>query len=919
MGKTAEFSAKRTSMKKALCLGFCAAILLFAAVAGAATLPEIKFEKYVLPNGLDVILYEDHSLPNVTVNTWYHVGSKNERPGRTGFAHLFEHMMFEGSEHHPTDYSTDAFGGYDNGSTNEDRTNYFSVVPSNYLEYVLWLEADRMGYLLPAMTLEDLNTQRDVVKNERRQRVDNTPYAKADELLLPAIFPPQHPYVHSIIGSMEDLSVASLEDVQNFFKTYYTPNNASLCIAGDFNTAQVKGWVEKYYGSIPAGKPIDRIEAWVPELDGVTRLQAEDNITLPRLYCAWPAPPRFSKDEAALVFLSNILDDGKSSRLYKSLVYEKQIAQDVTAFLDNMEITGVFYIVITAREGHTLDEIEKAMDEVLQEVRTKGVTPTELTPYQTDWEASFVRSLQRVGGFGSISDRLNLYNTYLGEPNKFQWHLDTYMKTTAADISQAARKYLDPDKRVLLHLVPQGDLTAMSVDVDRTKEPAPAADPTFTPPQIKQAQLANGVPLYLVEKHNLPLVQINMVFKGGYAMDPLDKAGLAALTTDMLDEGTKTRTSIQISDDLPKIGADLNTGASWDGMTVGINVLKSKLSDGLAILTDVLINPTFPQEELDRVKQSQIGTIQQQARQPYAAAFKAFGRLLYGPQHPYGQPHTGTGTEASVNAITRDDVVNFYKNYFALNNTAFVVVGDISLEEAKTTLEKAFGNWKPNPSKIADIPAPAPLAATKIYIVDKPGAPQSVIVLGNLGMKRSDPEYTTTDVMNQALGGGSIARLYLNLREKNGYTYGAYSGFSSRRGVAPFSAYAQVQTEVTDKAVVEFMKELRDIRGPRPLTADELKASKDNLIKGYSQNFETFNALAAQLNTIFLQSLPLTEWTDYSRTVGGVTVEEATRLAKAHINPDALLIVVVGDKEKIEAPLRALNLGEVTVVKPELL
>lgn len=907
-------------MIRARCIVFSLILLSFLLATGPATavqLPEIKYEKYVLSNGLNVILYEDHSLPIATVNVWYHVGSKNEKPGKTGFAHLFEHMMFEGSENHPDDFSSDAFGGWDNGSTNEDRTNYMSVFPSNYLETMLWMESDRMGFLPPAMTQEGLDIQRDVVKNERRQRVENTPYAKSEEIYLPALFPPQHPYAHTVIGSMEDLSAASLEDVQEFFRMYYAPNNASLCVAGDIDPTKTKALIEKYFGTIPPGPPIDRMKTWLPRLDGVTRITAEDNVSLPRLYCVWPAPALYEAGDAELDLLTSVLASGKTSRLYKKLVYDMQIAQDVGAFVDSREICGVLLITITAREGHTLEEIEQAMDIVLAEVRDKGITAAELKPYQTATEADFVRSLQRVGGFYSISDRLNGYHTYLGNPNGFQWDLDRYTKATAADVNRAAKKYLDLDNRVILHIVPQGDFSAAEVEVNRTVTPPPAAEPSFSPPEIQRTTLANGAQLFLVEKHSLPLVQINLAWKGGYVLDPPGKEGLASLTANMLDEGTAARDALRISEDIRKLGAQLSTGSSWDGMHVGLNVLRVNLDAGLELMSDVVIHPTFPQDELERQSKSVIGSIQQQSRRSGTVAFKTFSRMLYGKDHRYGQPSSGTGTEASVSTITRDDVVNFYRANYAWNNAAFVVVGDITLAEAATKLEKAFASWKPGQAVIPEITDPQPVTQTKIYIVDKPGAPQSSVVIGNLGMKRSDPEYIPADAMNNALGGGSIARLYRNLREEHGYTYGAYSAFAGRRGVAPFVAYADVQTEVTDKAVTEFLKELRDIRGPRPLTEQELLDSKNNLIKGYPQNFETFGALAGQLNAIFLQDLPLSEWSDYVPRVSGVTVSEATRLAQTYIRPDAQVIVVVGDRQKIEEPLRALGVGDVVVVPKE--
>ncbi len=895
-------------------LGLLTIVLLATATSlFTQTLPEMKFEKYELPNGLDVILHEDHSIPVVTVNTWYHVGSKNEKRGRTGFAHLYEHLMFEGSEHHDSDYGKEIekMGGSDNASTSEDRTNYYETVPSNYLETALWLESDRMGFFLPTMTQEKLDLQRDVVKNERRQRIDNQPYSKAYELTLNAVYPDKHPYSWPIIGSMEDLSAASLEDVKDFFRQYYVPNNASLCISGDFDPAQAKQWVEKYFSAIPPGVPLDRMDQWVPQLDGVKRIEAEDRVSLARFHSAWTSPPQYAPGDAELDLFANVLASGKTSRLYKTLVYDQQIAQDVSAYQQSSEINGTFNIEVTAKEGHSLEEIERAVDAVVREVLEKGITPAELKQAQTGYEAGFVRSLQRGAG---IADRLNNYNTYLGDPGRFQWDLDRYMHATAADVQKAARQYIDLSRCAIINIYPMGDLAAAQTDIKRDAMPTAAAEPSFSPPVIQQATLSNGMKLLLVEKHQLPLVQVNYILKSGWASDPADKPGSARLTAELLDEGTKTRSALQISEQAKAMGASLGTSSSFDGSFVTLNVLKRNLKEGLNLMTDVLFNPTFPQEELERQRQMYLGRIQQESRQPSTVAQKTFQRLLYGTHHPYSQPATGSGTEASIKAITRDDLVNFYTAHYFDKNAALVVVGDMTLAETKEQLEKAFKAWKPMDAPVVDIPPPPATKGTRIVIIDKPNAPQSVIIAGHVGVKRNDPNYDALGVINNAFGGQFGSRLNMNLREDKGYTYGAGSGFGARRGEGPFLMSAQVKTDVTDESVAEMIKELKLLAETKPLTETELRESKDNIIKGYPQDFETYNALAGQLNQIVLMNLPLDEWSTYVSKVSALDNATAARLAKEYLHPSDLLIVVVGDRVKIEADLRKLNVGEVSVV-----
>ncbi len=891
-----------------------AALILLPTAVFASDLPQISFEKYSLPNGLTVVLHEDHSIPVVAVNICYHVGSKNEKHGRTGFAHLFEHLMFEGSQHCANYDTMEAIGGNNNAFTSEDITDYFEVVPSNYLELALWLESDRQGFLVPAMNQQKLDLQRDVVKNERRQRLENQPYAKSEELMLSLLYPDKHPYSWSVIGSMEDLSAASLEDVSGFFKTYYAPNNASMVIAGDFDAAKTKALVEKYFAPIPAGAPIDRMETWIPQLDGVKRAVAEDKVSLPRLFCAWPTPARYTAGDAEFDLLASVLTSGKTSRLYQSLVYEKQIAQDVSAYQSSGEINGTFNIEITAKEGHTLEEIEQAMDAVLESVLKNGVTEAELVKARNAYEAGFVRRLQSAQGRSFV---LNDYQIFLGNPGKMQWDLDRYNKVTSADVQKYCKQYLDLNRRAILHIVPQPEFSASEKEFDRSPMPEPTPEPVFNAPIIQRATLSNGLELFLVEKHELPLVQVSLFFKSGWATDPAGRPGIASLAVEMLDEGTLTRNALQISDAVKAIGANFSTSSSYDGSSVYLDVLKKNLDQGLELLTDVALNPTFPKEELERRRQIYLGRIQQESQEPYTVGRKLFSKMLFGTDHPYAQPFTGTGTEFSIKAINREDLVNFYKANFLPNNAALVVVGDLTLSEAKDKFERLFKSWKSGAVTKQDVPTVPALTSTRIYLVDKPGAPQSAVFVGNLGIRRNDADYVACEVMNNTLGGQFTSRLNANLRETKGFTYGARSGFSATRGVGSFLSSAEVQTERTGESVVEIIKELRGISGTRPMTSAELTASKGNLIKGFPQDFQSYSGVAGQLTQLVKFGLPLDEWISYVSKVGTITGEVATRAGKNHIQPDALLIVVVGDRATVESQLKKLNLGEVKVVEAE--
>ena len=882
-------------------------------------LPEISFEKYTLSNGLQVILHRDLSVPLAAVNLWYHVGSKNERRGRTGFAHLFEHMMFQGTEHVPDFFGPlEKIGAALNGSTAEDRTNYWETVPSNYLGLALWMESDRMGFLLPGIDQKKLDNQRDVVKNERRQVVDNQPYGKVDEVMLEALYPPNHPYSWPVIGSMEDLSAASLEDVKEFFRRFYTPNNASLCIAGDFKAREVRRLVERYFAPIPPGPPVVRMARWVPRLDAEKRIHMTDRVSLARLYLAWHSPALFAEGDAELDLLASILSKGKNSRLYRSLVYEKQIAQEVQAAQDSRELAGVFEIVVTARPGHSVAELEQAVAEELERLRKEPPAAEEVISSKNEWEARFVRHWQSLGGFGGRADLLNFYNVYTGDPEYYRKDYERHLALTPESIHEAVNRTLFPDRKVVIGVEPHGDLKPAAVKrTDRSVPPRPGANPRLRLPRWQEFVLGNGLKLWIVEDHRLPLVQLNLIVNAGWAADPPGKPGVSSLMSELQDEGTSSRTALQIAQELKNLGANLATRSNFDASFVQLNTLTRHLPQAMDLFADVVLNPTFPEEELVRRKAQYLARILQENQEPVTASLKTFLRALYGPDHPYGQPYTGSGTRESIPRIGREDLAAFYRSHFHANNATLIVVGDVKAEAMASRVESLLREWAAADILPPTVPEVPPLERTRLYLVDKPGAVQSVIVAGHLGAPRNTPDYPALEVMNAILGGKFTSRINLNLREEKGYTYGARSLFMYRRFTGPFLAYAPVHTRFTRESLAELLKEIRGILGEKPVTDAEVKDTKNYLILGYPKQFETIGKVAGKIGELAVYDLPADALERYVPEVDGISPAEVQSAAQKYLHPEKLLVVVVGDRAKIESGLRSLRLGEIGYLDPE--
>ncbi|MGE5125608.1 MAG: M16 family metallopeptidase [Betaproteobacteria bacterium] len=880
----------------------------------AIPIPEIPYQKYVLGNGLTLIVHEDHKAPIAAVNIWYHVGSKNEKPGKTGFAHLFEHLMFNGSENFNDDYFKvlEKIGATDlNGTTNEDRTNYFQNVPVSALDTVLWMESDRMGHLLGAITQAKLDEQRGVVQNEKRQG-ENEPYGRVEELIQTAVYPKGHPYSWTVIGSMEDLNAAKLDDVKEWFRTYYGPSNAVLVVAGDVKAEDVKARVEKYFGDIPPGPPVARHEAWIAKRSGQQRQLLEDRVPQARLYKVWNTPQWGTAEDDYLSLVAGVLASGKSSRLYKRLVYDDQTATDVAAFQGSSEIGSAFVVQATARPGGDLAAVEKALDEELARLLKDGPTAEEVERVRTERLANFVRGVERIGGFGGKSDVLAQSQAWGGRPDYYRTRLEHVQSATAAQLADSARRWLS-DGVYTLEVHPFPELAAAKAGADRSKRPDAGTPPAGHLPAFERATLASGLRLIVAERHEVPLVRFQLLVDAGYASDSLGVPGLASMAAGMLDEGTATRTALQISDELQRLGAQLGTGADLDTTFVTLSALKANLEPSLALFADVVLNPSFPAAELERLRKRQLAAIDQEGVQPFAMALRVLPKLLYGAGHAYALPLTGSGTKASVAGITREQVARWHQTWIRPGNATLIVVGDTTLAEIRPRLESLFASWKPGSAPKKNVASVEPTPQHAIYVMDRPGALQSTIFAGEVAPPRVNPQEITQQVLNNVLGGQFISRLNMNLREDKHWSYGAGSVFFDARGPRPFIVYAPVQTDNTKETVAEIVKELNGIRGARPVTADELQAAKDGLVLTLAGRWETSRAVGSSIGEIVRFGFADDYYSSYPAKVRATTLADVAA-ASSVIQPDRLVWVIAGDRAKIEPGLRELGLGEIRAI-----
>jgi len=872
----------------------------------------ISFEKHTLSNGLDVILHEDHNIPVVAVNVWYHVGSKDEEIGRTGFAHLFEHVMFEGSKHHNSSHfdPLQKAGANLNGSTTPDRTNYWEDVPTNYLDLALWLESDRMGFLLDALDQQRLDIQRDVVKNERRQSYENRPYGMAHWHLQEALYPMPHPYHWMTIGSQEDLDAADLDDIKNFFKRFYTPSNASLAIAGDIDMGQALEMVNHYFGDLPPGEPVPRKGRHDSSLRGRIELEMRDSVTLPRTYIAWPTPPEGDIDDAPLEIYQAIMSDGLTSRLHKSLVYEKQIAQSANMRYHSSEIAGQCILSVTAAEGHELDEVEAAADAEMEMLLREPPTDEEITRVKNRIEASHFRQLARIGGFGGRADQLNHYSVFSADPDLINTSLDKYMSVTREDVMRVAESILG-ENQVRLRVLPEPTLSSATVTIDRTVMPPPKSEPVFNPPTPTRTKLSNGMGISVIEQRGMPIVAFGVLMDAGASRDPENLPGLAGFTAQMLPEGTTTKTSQEIAQAFEFIGSRISADGRREYTLLSAETLTKHWPTGLELTADLVLNPNFPDREIERVRREHLTELRRGKDEPNAVAEQLMAGLVFQSSSGYGHPLSGT--EKSIAALTRDDIVSQFSRDYTPANANLIVVGDVSIDEVAKRAEAVFGRWKGGPSANGrSVVEPSNGTAT-IYLVDRPGAPQSVIRALNTTIPRLHPDYLGLTLMNYAFGGQFSARLNQNLRQEKGYSYGYQSHVQWFRSSSLMLAGGSVQTEVTKESVFETLKEYNEVRGSRPISEEELENAKASVLRSFPANFERPGAIMGQVLQMVQFGLP----DDYLQTVRAnveaVTLDDVHRITQELVRPDQLKILVVGDRQLIETGLRQLDLPTVVL------
>ncbi|MDX1913669.1 MAG: pitrilysin family protein [Saprospiraceae bacterium] len=889
---------------------------------------DVPYKKFVLPNGLRLIVHEDHKAPIVAVNVWYHVGSKNEKPGKSGFAHLFEHLMFNGSEHFNTDYfqALEAIGGTDlNGTTNDDRTNYFQNVPVGALDQVLWLESDRMGHLLGAIDQAKLDEQRGVVQNEKRQG-ENQPYSKGWDILQKAAYPPHHPYGHTVIGEMEDLNAASVEDVHEWFKTYYGAANAVLVIAGDVTAEAAYEKVLKYFGNIPAGPVIARPEVDIAKRSGSKRLHYQDRVPESRIVISWNTPEWGNKENAALDIAANVLASGKSSRLYKKLVYEKQICTSAQAFNGPSEIGGAFGIIANVKKGKTVEEVEIAIHEIMADLIKNGPTEEELKRVKAAYFAGFIKGLERIGGFGGKSDLLAENEVYGGNPDFYKTYNNWFNAVTAQDVKAMCQKWLtDGDLTLICDPFPEYSVTG--VEADRSKAPEVDTKVSASFPALQRATLKNGMKVVLARRTESPTVSASIMFDAGYCTDKFGgKLGLAKLGMDMLDEGTKNMNALQINERLQLLGANLNTGSDLDNSYINLNTLKQSLDPSLDLLADVVLNPSFPDADFKRLQSQQLSGIQNEKKNPQSMVMRVMPTLLYGENHPYAMPMTGSGEEETVNNISLDDIKMFYSKWLRPNNATIVVTGDITIEELTAKLEKRFAAWQKAdvPKKV--IPEVKTANSTnKIFLIDRPESQQSMIVAGYLTKPYGQMDETAIEQMNNVLGGDFTSRINMNIREDKHWSYGARSFIQNTRGQRPYLVMAPVQTDKTKESIQEVIKEVNLFVGEKQMTQAEFDKTKQNTVLGMSGMWETNAAVNNSARDVVKYNLPDDYWQKYSGKVQGLTLKDVQSTAKTMVQPGNLGWFLAGDASKTLPGLKELGMeiiqidanGKVVSTKPK--
>ena len=879
--------------------------------------PDIKYDTFTLENGLTVVVHEDRKVPMVAVNVWYHVGSKNEKVGKTGFAHLFEHLMFNGTENYNNEYFEpfEKIGATDqNGTTNSDRTNYFQNVPTNALDLALWMESERMGHILDVIDEDKLDEQRGVVQNEKRQG-ENSPYGKAFNSINTGAFPKGHPYSWSVIGSMEDLNAATLDDVKEWFETYYGPTNAVIALAGDIDLETAKIKVQEYFGDIQGGPPLTKPKKWIAKRTEQTREIMEDNVPQTRIYKVWNVPEDGTAEAQALELAASTLAGSKNSPLYQELVYKTGLATSASAFYYGREIAGLFIISATVAPGQDAKEVESIIDSTLEKFLKTGPNAKLLKNTKTSTIAGLTNGLQRIGGFGGKSDILATYQTLYGDAGAFRAILEMYLDTSAKEVKEAANKWLSSGDYVL-SIVPAAKTSVVKSKVDRSKGiPYPTEKLSYSFPKIQSAVLNNGSKLVLAERNDLPLVQLQIVFNNGYAVESSDELGLVNFTMSMVDEGTKKYDSLEFAEMQESLGSGIGFGSSIDTTYASMSSLKVNLEQTLDLFKEGLLNPTFPQVELDKVKKRWLAGIDQELNSPASMANREIRTLVYGSGHPYAKA-SSSGIKSTVEAFKREDLIDMYSKLTNPNDATFIITGDISLDEATQLLNNKFTDWTSvnETSAKVDLFNVEDQTSPRVFLIDKPGAIQSYILAAQLLPPTNSDDDILIDYMNYAIAGSFTSRLNMNLREDKSWSYGVRTSTGYSQGQRLMRMTAPVQTDKTAPAILEILREYDEYINTTPINADELSKIKNARTLRLPGQYETLSALLGGIEDIVKYNRDFDYLDKIADKRNSIKLEDVRLASTKYLDTNKWTWVIVGDLKEIEGPIRELNIGNLEII-----
>lgn len=906
----------------------------------------IDFEKYELENGLDVVLHQDKSDPIVSLAIQYGVGSNREKEGRTGFAHLFEHMLFQESENVPQDafFKTiqDA-GGTLNGGTWKDGTIYYEVVPNNALETILWLESDRMGYFINTVTESAFYNQQEVVQNEKRQRVDNRPYGHTNWVLDKNIYPADHPYNWQVIGELKDLQNATVDDVREFYDRFYGPNNATLVLAGDFETTNAKELIEKYFGEIKSRQEVTPLEPQPVEIAETKRLYHEDNFaTAPQLNMVWPTVQQYTDDAYALDFLAEILSRGKKAPLYKVLVKEKDLTSRTVAYNNSQQLAGEFHIIITANDGVDLDSVEAGINEAFTMFEEEGVTDRDIERIKAGLETSFYNGISSVLG---KSFQLAQYNVFAGDPGFIEQDIENIKAVTKEDVMRVYNEYIKGQPFVLTSFVPKGktELVAENSEqapvveeaikenvekkvvdaqeevaktpsrIDRSTAPAQGETPALSIPSTWTASLENGIEVYGIEQNEIPTVNFSLVMEGGHLLDNKDKNGVANLMTDIMMEGTANKTPEQLEEEIELLGASINMYTTNNSIVIRGNTLTRNFDETMDLVAEILLEPRWDEEEFARIKTKTINDIKRREADPNAVVNNVYNKILYGEDHIFSMPTIGT--EDAVSKITIQDLKHFYNKNFSPSISNFHVVGAIDKEATLENLNALEKRWEAKEVTIPEYPIPDSRDKASLYFVDIPNAKQSVINIGYLALPRTSADYYPAEVMNYKLGGSFSGNVNLILREEKGYTYGARSGFSGSKIPGPFTASSSVRTNTTGESVSIFRDEISKYK--QGISEEDLEFTKNALIKSNARRFETQFSLLGMLQEMSSYDLDPNYIENEEAIIRNMTLERHKELANRYLDESKMAYLVVGDAATQFPQFKEMGFDEVQLLNKE--